>query len=63
VAGGEIDPTQDGVRLRIDKLAESLNQPTDAAFSSDGRLFIAEALGRIRVFRWTTADRSGFHCR
>ena len=47
---GEIDPTQDGVRLRIDKLAESLNQPTDAAFSSDGRLFIAEALGRIRVF-------------
>jgi glucose/arabinose dehydrogenase len=47
---GEIDPTQDGVRLRIDKLAEPLDHPTDAAFSDDGRLFIADVSGRIRVF-------------
>lgn len=46
---GEVDPTQDGIRLRIDKIVDSLDQPTDAAFSDDGRLFIAEELGRIRV--------------
>jgi glucose/arabinose dehydrogenase len=46
---GEIDPTQDGVRLRIDRIVDSLERPTDAAFSDDGRLFIAEEPGRIRV--------------
>jgi glucose/arabinose dehydrogenase len=46
---GEVDPTQDGVRLRVDKVAESLARPTDAAFSDDGRLFIGDVLGRIQV--------------
>ena len=46
---GEVDPTQDGIRLRIDKIVDSLDRPTDAAFSDDGRLFIAEEPGRIRV--------------
>jgi glucose/arabinose dehydrogenase len=46
---GEIDPTRDGVRLRIDKIADSLDRPADAAFSPDGRLFIAEKTGRIRI--------------
>jgi glucose/arabinose dehydrogenase len=46
---GEVDPMQDGVRLRIDRIADSLDRPTDAAFSDDGRLFIAEERGRIRV--------------
>jgi len=46
---GEVDPTQDGVRLRVDKLVDSLDRPTDAAFSDDGRLFIAEESGRIRI--------------
>ena len=46
---GEVDPTQDGVRLRIDKIVDSLDRPTDAGFSDDGRLFVAEQPGRIRV--------------
>src|SRR5262245_19398051 len=46
---GEIDPTRDGVKLRIDKVADGLDRPADAAFSPDGRLFIAERTGRIRI--------------
>ncbi len=46
---GEIDPTRDGVRLRIDKVTEDLDRPTDAAFAPDGRLFITERTGRVRV--------------
>jgi glucose/arabinose dehydrogenase len=46
---GQIDTTRDGIRLRIDKRVEGLEQPIDAAFAPDGRLFIAERVGRIRV--------------
>jgi glucose/arabinose dehydrogenase len=47
--GGEIETTSDGIRLRVDKRAEGLDRPVDAAFAPDGRLFIAERNGRIRV--------------
>ena len=47
---GELEPTSDGIKLRIDKLADGLVRPTDAAFAPDGRLFISERDGRIRVF-------------
>lgn len=46
--GGDTKPTRDGVQLHIDKLAEQLDRPADAAFAPDGRLFIAER-GRVRV--------------
>jgi glucose/arabinose dehydrogenase len=46
---GELDPTRDGIKLRIDKVTEGLERPTDAAFAPDGRLFISERVGRIRV--------------
>jgi len=46
---GEIDPTRDGVRLRIDKIADGFERPTDAQFAPDGRLFVSERTGRIRV--------------
>jgi glucose/arabinose dehydrogenase len=42
VRSGEAQPTHDGVRLRVDTLAEQLDRPADAAFAPDGRLFIAE---------------------
>jgi glucose/arabinose dehydrogenase len=45
---GEIDPTRDGVRLRVDKVTDGLDRPTDAAFAPDGRLFISERTGRVR---------------
>ncbi len=45
---GEVDPTRDGVRLRVDKVTDGLDRPTDAVFAPDGRLFIAERTGRVR---------------
>ena len=48
-AGGETETTGDGVALRADRLSDGLDQPVDAAFASDGRLFIAERRGRIRT--------------
>lgn len=48
-AGGEIETTRDGLTLRADKLAAGLDRPVDAAFVTDGRLFIVERAGRIRV--------------
>jgi glucose/arabinose dehydrogenase len=47
--GGEIAPTHDGIRLRFDKLSEGLDRPTDASFAPDGRLFVTERSGRVRV--------------
>jgi glucose/arabinose dehydrogenase len=43
--------TNDGVRMRIEKVAGGLNEPADLAFIPDGRLLIAERGGRIRVVR------------
>ena len=37
--------------LRVDRVAAGLREPTDAAFTPDGRLFIAEREGRIRIVR------------
>jgi glucose/arabinose dehydrogenase len=41
----------DGARLRVELVADDLNQPTDLAFAPDGRLFIAERGGTIRSVR------------
>ncbi len=46
---GSTETTADGVTLRIDKVAEGLEEPVDAAFTPDGRLFIAERRGRVRI--------------
>jgi glucose/arabinose dehydrogenase len=41
--------TADRVQLRLDRLVDDLQQPTDVAFAPDGRMFIAEQDGRVRV--------------
>ena len=43
--------TLDGVRLRSQVVVDGLDEPTDLAFAPDGRIFIAERAGRIRVVR------------
>jgi|SRR5581483_11675260 len=43
--------TSDGARLRIEVIARDLDSPADLAFVPDGRLFIAERSGAIRVVR------------
>jgi hypothetical protein len=40
-----------GLRLRGELVADGLEWPTDLAFASDGRLFVAERRGRIRIIR------------
>ena len=41
--------TADGLRLRIDRIADGLVRPTDIAFLPDGRVFVAEEAGQVRV--------------
>jgi glucose/arabinose dehydrogenase len=43
--------TADHVQLRLDVVTEGLEAPTDIAFVPDGRIFIAEHAGRVRVIR------------
>jgi len=43
--------TVDRVRLRADLVTDELREPTDIAFAPDGRLFVAEREGRVRVVR------------
>lgn len=43
------ETTTDGTILRLDKVLDGLGDPVDAAFLPDGRLFIAERTGRVRV--------------
>jgi glucose/arabinose dehydrogenase len=43
--------TVDGVRLRASAVADGLEAPTDLAFAPDGRIFVAERAGRIRVVK------------
>jgi glucose/arabinose dehydrogenase len=47
--GSMIVRTVDGLRLRLDRVAENVLDPVDMAFVPDGRLFIAEEGGRVRV--------------
>jgi glucose/arabinose dehydrogenase len=43
--------THDGIRLLALGLASGLDDPTDLAVAPDGRIFIAERAGRIRIVR------------
>ena len=43
--------TSDGAELRADVIADQLTAPTSLASSPDGRLFVAERDGRIRIIR------------
>ena len=43
--------TSDGVRMRAEPLADGVVAPTDLAFAPDGRLFVAERAGSVRVIR------------
>jgi glucose/arabinose dehydrogenase len=43
--------TADHVQLRLAVVADGLEAPTDLAFAPDGRIFIAERAGRVRVIR------------
>ena len=43
--------TSDGLAYAVDIVAEGIKAPANLAWASDGRLFVAEADGRVRVIR------------
>lgn len=51
---GEIITTADGVRLAVELLVSGLDDIVDLALAPDGRLFVAERDGRVRIVHGTT---------
>jgi glucose/arabinose dehydrogenase len=47
--------TQDGVRVQADAIVSSLEVPWALAFAPDGRLFVAERPGRVRIVNLSTS--------
>jgi len=47
--------TQDGVRVQADAIASNLEVPWAMAFAPDGRLFVAERPGRVRIVNPSTS--------
>ena len=52
---GEVFVTEDGVRFRVDIVATNLQIPWSMAFAPDGRLFVTERPGRVRIMNLTAA--------
>src|SRR5687768_6836070 len=46
---GEVFTTQDGIRFHVETVVESLVVPWAMAFAPDGRLFVTERPGRVRI--------------
>jgi aldose sugar dehydrogenase len=47
--------TQDGVRVQADTVVANLEVPWALSFAPDGRLFVAERSGRVRIFDLATS--------
>ena len=52
---GEVYTTQDGIRFRVETVAQSLEVPWAMAFAPDGRLFVTERAGRVRILNLSTS--------
>ena len=48
-ATSDVFTTRDGVRFRVETMVTGLEIPWSMAFASDGRLFITERPGRVRI--------------
>ena len=51
----EVFTTRDGVRFRVETVLTGLEIPWSMAFAPDGRLFVTERPGRVRVVNLATA--------
>ena len=56
---GPVITSLDNVLLRADLVADGFDAPADLAFAPDGRLFVAEKRGRVRVIPPRRADGFG----
>ena len=52
---GDVFTTDDGVRFRVEVVASNLQIPWSLAFAPDGRLFITERPGRVRILNVAAA--------
>jgi glucose/arabinose dehydrogenase len=50
----DVFTTRDGVRLRVETIVTGLEIPWSMAFAPDGRLFVTERPGRVRIVDMTT---------
>jgi glucose/arabinose dehydrogenase len=50
----QVFTTRDGVRFRVDTVASDLEIPWSLAFAPDGRLFVTERPGRVRIVNLST---------
>ena len=53
-SGGDTFVTDDSVRFRVETVATNLSIPWSMAFAPDGRLFVTERPGRVRILNLTT---------
>lgn len=69
-ASGSAGTTIGHVPLRVERIADDVDQPADLAVTPDGRLFVAERSGRIRILRagrllsataWSLAETPAGH--
>src|SRR6187401_2107144 len=51
---GETFTTRDGVRFRVETVLTGLEIPWSLAFAPDGRLFVTERPGRVRIVNLST---------
>jgi glucose/arabinose dehydrogenase len=51
--------TGDGLRFRIELVADDVEYPVDIAFARDGRVFAAERDGRVRVLTGVSSSAAG----
>jgi glucose/arabinose dehydrogenase len=52
----DVFTTRDGVRFRVDTMVTGLEVPWSLAFAPDGRLFVTERPGRVRIVNLTTGS-------
>ena len=55
---GEVFTTTDGVRFAVETVATGLDIPWSLAFAPDGRLFVTERPGRVRILNLTARTAS-----
>lgn len=52
----QVITTADRLRFRLDLVTDRLEGPTDLAFAPDGRIFLAERAGRVRIIQQGRLD-------
>jgi glucose/arabinose dehydrogenase len=53
-SSNQVFTTRDGVRFRVDTVVSDLEIPWSLAFAPDGRLFVTERPGRVRIVNLST---------